>query len=368
MRAPVPSTSVAGEWEVRTRDLGRRYGRTEAVSAMNLEVPAGSFYLLVGQNGAGKTTTFRMLLGTLKPTSGSVEVCGVQPGCGRRCPGPDRRSPGDPGPALQVVAYPGPDQTSRGLLPLLGRRVCRAPVASAGDPAGREVWRAVERPGPRVQLLVALAHRPPLLLLDEPTDGLDPVARDRVQGVLAEHIADTPTTVLVATHLVYEMERFADHVGVLQGGRLLLQVSRHELHARLRRYVFEVPDGSVIIAVIANEPQKPALIELTSGAALLAPTPVHWEVGNAFSAMLKRQRITLKQAKTALQVFHTIPIRWLDVDLTEALEAAAQLDVYAYDAYVIAAARKQKCSLLALDGGLVHAAKVAGVPVLEVDS
>jgi ABC-2 type transport system ATP-binding protein len=95
----------------------------------------------------------------------------------------------------------------------------------------------------RVQLLLALAHRPPLLLLDEPTDGLDPVARDRVQGVLAEHIADTTTTVLVATHLVYEMERFADHVGVLQGGRLLLQVPRHELHARLRRYVFEVPDG-----------------------------------------------------------------------------------------------------------------------------
>jgi predicted nucleic acid-binding protein len=65
--------------------------------------------------------------------------------------------------------------------------------------------------------------------------------------------------------------------------------------------------------------------------------------------------------------FHGIPIRWLDVDLEEALDLAAQLDIYAYDAYVIAAARNRNCSLLSLDGGLLHAAKVAGVPVLEVD-
>jgi predicted nucleic acid-binding protein len=74
-----------------------------------------------------------------------------------------------------------------------------------------------------------------------------------------------------------------------------------------------------------------------------------------------------RATKTAVQVFHTIPIRWLDVDLTEALQLAAQLEVYAYDAYIIAAAQTQKCPILALDGGLVHAAKVAGIPVLEVN-
>jgi len=127
-----------------------------------------------------------------------------------------------------------------------------------------------------------------------------------------------------------------------------------------------VVDASVIIAVIANEPVKPALVEQTVGATLLAPASVHWEIGNAFSAMLKRKRITLEQANAAVQVFHSIPIRWLDVELEDALSLSVRLDIYAYDAYIIAAAQKQKCRILALDGGLIHAAKVAGVPVLEV--
>ncbi len=82
--------------------------------------------------------------------------------------------------------------------------------------------------------------------------------------------------------------------------------------------------------------------------------------------MLKRKRITLEQANAAVQVFHTIPVRWLDVDLEDALAVAAQLDIYAYDAYIIAAAQKQKCRILALDGGFIHAARMAGVPVLEM--
>jgi predicted nucleic acid-binding protein len=129
-----------------------------------------------------------------------------------------------------------------------------------------------------------------------------------------------------------------------------------------------VVDTSVIIAVIVNEPEKAVLVERTSGATLLAPASVHWEIGNAFSAMLKRKRISVEQARAAVRVFHSIPVRWLDVDLEDALTLAAKLDIYAYDAYVIAAAQKQKCSLLALDAGLIHAAKVAEVPVLEVNA
>jgi predicted nucleic acid-binding protein len=129
-----------------------------------------------------------------------------------------------------------------------------------------------------------------------------------------------------------------------------------------------VIDTSAIIAVLANEPEKPRLVELTTGVSLLAPQSVHWEIGNAFSAMLKRARVTLDQVRAAVAIYHRIPIRLLDVDLTEALAIAAEFDLYAYDAYLIACARKQRCSLLALDRGLVHAAKQAGVPVLEVSA
>jgi predicted nucleic acid-binding protein len=125
-------------------------------------------------------------------------------------------------------------------------------------------------------------------------------------------------------------------------------------------------DTSVIIAVIANEPAKGVLIAQTQGAELFAPRSLHWEIGNAFSAMLKRERITLEQAKTAVEIYEQIPLTLIDVDLTQALELASRLNIYAYDAYIIACASNQNCSLLTLDGGLSYAAKAAGVNVLEV--
>jgi ABC-2 type transport system ATP-binding protein len=94
----------------------------------------------------------------------------------------------------------------------------------------------------RIQLLLALGHRPRLLLLDEPTDGLDPAAREKVLGILAEHMSDSPTTVLVSTHLIYEMDGLADHVGVLQNGKMRAQMRRDELELKMRSYSLEVPE------------------------------------------------------------------------------------------------------------------------------
>ncbi len=96
-----------------------------------------------------------------------------------------------------------------------------------------------------------------------------------------------------------------------------------------------VVDTSVIMAVIANEPEKVALVQLTKGAELIAPHTVHWEIGNAFSAMLKRKRITLDQASKALEAYANIPIRFLDVELERSLRVADELGIYAYDAYIL---------------------------------
>ena len=128
-----------------------------------------------------------------------------------------------------------------------------------------------------------------------------------------------------------------------------------------------VIDTSAIIAVIGNEPEKPALIQATTGTELLAPASVPWEVGNAFSAMLKRKRVGPDQAKKALGIFRQIPIRFVDVDLEQAVGLAHKLNIYAYDAYLIAAALEHRCSLLTLDRGLIHAAKSEGVSLVEVE-
>lgn len=127
-----------------------------------------------------------------------------------------------------------------------------------------------------------------------------------------------------------------------------------------------VIDASAIIAVIVDEPKKADLIAATAGADLLAPESIPWEIGNAFSAMLKRRRMTVEQAVRAVEIYGTIPIRLVSVNLADALRIADQLDIYAYDAYLVCLARKLKAPLLTLDRALVSTARSLGLEVLEV--
>ncbi len=128
-----------------------------------------------------------------------------------------------------------------------------------------------------------------------------------------------------------------------------------------------VVDTSAIIAVIANEPEKAAIIRQTRGAALVAPHSIHWEIGNAFSAMLKRSRITLTQAQQAIEIYRSIPIRFVDIDLELALEIANEFKIYAYDAYILQCALQYKQPLIALDEDLIGYARKKGVRVVEVN-
>lgn len=127
-----------------------------------------------------------------------------------------------------------------------------------------------------------------------------------------------------------------------------------------------VIDASAIIAVIANEPERDALVELTKGVDLIAPHSIYWEIGNAFSAMLKRKRITLEQILKAIEIYIRIPIMFVDVELEEALEIADTLGIYAYDAYLLRCALKYNCPLISLDRSLGSCAKRMKIEVMEV--
>jgi predicted nucleic acid-binding protein len=127
-----------------------------------------------------------------------------------------------------------------------------------------------------------------------------------------------------------------------------------------------VIDTSALIAVIANEPEKSRLISLTDGGSLIAPRSVYWEIGNAFSAMLKRGRISAEQVRAALQAFEEVPVRYVELGLKEALEIAERYDIYAYDAYLLAAALRYKSPLLSLDKQMVRLGDAVGVQMLEV--
>ncbi len=114
-----------------------------------------------------------------------------------------------------------------------------------------------------------------------------------------------------------------------------------------------VVDTSVLIAVLTAEPEKQKLINLTRGTDLLAPASVHWEIGNALAAMLKRKRITDDQIPAVLEAYNRIPIRFIDINLAASLQIAAEYDLYAYDAYIITCARENRCSLISLDKALM---------------
>lgn len=125
-------------------------------------------------------------------------------------------------------------------------------------------------------------------------------------------------------------------------------------------------DTSALLSVIGNEATKPQIIELTVGASLVAPKSVHWEVGNAFSAMFKRNATTIELAEQALQTYKTIPIKFVEVPLERTLHITSKYNIYAYDAYLIQCAEQTSSPLLTLDKGLIHVAKHMGTKLLEV--
>jgi len=127
-----------------------------------------------------------------------------------------------------------------------------------------------------------------------------------------------------------------------------------------------VVDTSVIISVITNEKHKLQLIKVTRGEELIAPESLHWEIGNAFSAMFKRKRIDINLAKRALKYYQKIPLRFVEINLEESLEIAYNYSIYAYDAYFIECARNYKLPLLTLDYSLIDVAKKIGLLTKEV--
>src|SRR6056297_1082444 len=124
-----------------------------------------------------------------------------------------------------------------------------------------------------------------------------------------------------------------------------------------------VIDTSALIAVIVDESERNTIIKLTSGNTLIGPGSIPWEIGNAFSAMFKRQRITLDAAQKGLSIFESIPLRYIKPDFVNTVTISKQTNMYAYDAYFIDCAIRQKAPLLTLDKKLQSAAQSLNVQI-----
>ncbi len=126
-----------------------------------------------------------------------------------------------------------------------------------------------------------------------------------------------------------------------------------------------VSDTNILLAVIFNEPEKDNIIQLTSGNEAIAPEILPYEVGNALSAMIKRNQITQKEALNAQKSINTIPVRLISIDISQALKLAIDFNIYAYDAYFLQCAINQSCPLLTLDKGMKKVAQELNIQILE---
>ena len=127
-----------------------------------------------------------------------------------------------------------------------------------------------------------------------------------------------------------------------------------------------VIDASAILAVIVGEPERDRIVEITGGHNLVGPGSIPWEIGNAFSSMLKQHRVNIEEVEQGLSIFQSIAIRYLTVDWKNALSIAHIANLYAYDAYFLDCAARHAAPLLTLDRPLKRAAEKIGVHVLEV--
>ena len=244
MNSPLPTTLPDGPMAVTTRGLTKRFGGVTALHDLALQVPEGAVYLLIGPNGAGKSTTLRVMLDLVRADSGTASVFRLDSVAN--------------GPKVRANIGYVPEHHEWGYAWMTVDQLLRhhAQYFTAWDSAyasrlatqfelqmDRNLGGLSKGQSRRAHLVMALAHRPPLLLLDEPIDGLDPIMRDETLGILAEHLAETPTTAVISTHHVSEVEGMVDYVGAMRSGELRAQLPLAELQQSLRRYRAEVPDG-----------------------------------------------------------------------------------------------------------------------------
>ncbi|MEA3247953.1 MAG: ABC transporter ATP-binding protein [Gemmatimonadota bacterium] len=218
-----------------TRNLAYRAGKEFAIRDLAMTVKAGSIYGFLGPNGSGKTTVIRLLLGMLPAGDGTITVlghdipAGVHHALARTGYVPERLHLYPTLTVAETVRY------TAAFYPDWDHARAEDLRRQFGLRAEQPVERLSKGEAGKLMMLLALAHQPELLVLDEPTDGLDPVVRRDVLNALLEYVSSRQATVLISSHLVHEQERICDHVGVMDGGRLVAEMPMAAFRGGIKR-------------------------------------------------------------------------------------------------------------------------------------
>lgn len=223
------------EYVIKTERLTKKFGTIIAVDHINLEVKKGSVYGFLGENGAGKTTTIKMMLGLLRPTEGTVEVFGYNPL--KNSVEIKRR-----------VGYVPEDQTmynwmtveeicwfTSGFYPTWNKKLSEELLTRFDLPKNRKIRELSRGMQAKLMLTLALSHEPELLILDDPTSGLDAIVRREFLESLVDLIQQEGRTVFFSSHIINEVERVADYIGIIHNGKLIISTELEKLKQQTKR-------------------------------------------------------------------------------------------------------------------------------------
>jgi ABC-2 type transport system ATP-binding protein len=228
------TSELAPDLAIETRGLVKRYGSVDAVNGLNLSVPKGAVYALVGRNGSGKTTTIRMLLDLARPDAGTAHVLGMDAHADR-VKVLERVGYVSDRPLLGSYTGEQLVHFNRGFYARWSDELVERYVRVFDIPMKQKFRNLSRGNQTKMWLLLALGQQPDVLVLDEPTAGLDPVVTDQLLRVLVEDVASEGRTVFLSSHHLAEVERIADWVGMIDKGKLLMEAPMEELRAKFRR-------------------------------------------------------------------------------------------------------------------------------------
>nr|WP_010271591.1 ABC transporter ATP-binding protein [Paenibacillus senegalensis] len=245
-----------GDYVIETVRLTKQFDKQMGVKDLQLHVPRGKIYGLLGRNGAGKTTTMRMLLNLVRPTSGTILLFGEDY---RKQPDKTYRKIGS------IIESPGfyENLTGRENLQILAR--LRGQHRKDGIEHALEVVGLSDETDKlfanyslgmkqRLGIAAAIMHEPEMLILDEPINGLDPIGIHEIRKFLLALCKDKGTTILISSHVLSEIEQVADIIGVMHDGCLLEEVDMADLRKRNRQYVeFELSDVNTAALLLERQ-------------------------------------------------------------------------------------------------------------------
>lgn len=244
---------------IETHDLCKQYGNTLRVAHLELDVPEGSVYGFLGPNGAGKSTTLKMILGLVRPTAGSIQVMG------KKMDGRSRLSLlRQVGSLIESPSYYGHltgeenlriVQTLRGVPEKNIREVLQ--IVRLDGQRGKKVAHYSLGMKQRLGLAAALLGYPKLLILDEPTNGLDPAGIQEMRELICSLPERFGMTVVVSSHLLSEIDQMADHVAIIREGELVFQNTLAALHSRSSHHLALRTTNNAVARAILQEKSVP---------------------------------------------------------------------------------------------------------------